>query len=264
MAHLHVFWLVSATEANQPIKEHNILASDQLITIIIATYNEAEVIEGTLNSLLESLPQPFEIIVVDDSPNNETSERINALDNVHIKLIKRPKARGLASAIMRGIIESQGQIIGWIDADAWMMPDLLPKMIEDLAGHHMVIASRYVPGGDDQRSKVRTISSKIINEFAGIVLGRDIKDYTSNFTVMKREVFDHVIPMPYGFGESFIELVYRANLHGLSILEVPYVLSAHDDGDSKAFPNWFRFFQLGSMYVIRIIIIRIHAITERR
>lgn len=230
-----------------------------LVSIIIATYKEADVIVSTILSLVENLPKPLEIIVVDDSPDEQTIQQLDGLFIDNMTVIHRTKTKGLASAIMRGVIESRGDIIGWIDADAWMMPKVLPKMIDKLADHDMVVASRYVPGGDDMRGSTRKIASHLVNGFAKIVLGSDIKDYTSNFVVLKRTVFDHVVPMPYGFGEFFIELIYRAHRVGLSIHEYPYVLEHHDQGQSKAFPNWWRFLNLGFMYGVRILIIRVHA-----
>ena len=128
-------------------------------------------------------------------------------------------------------------------------------MIKELDNHDVVLLSRYVNGGGDQRSKMRILSSRILNFICRIVLGNQIKDYTSSIFLMRREVLNSGVPIAYGHGEFFIEFLYKIKKNGMKICELPYVQPPDAEG-SKTASSIVRFFTLGFGYLTRIIITR--------
>jgi dolichol-phosphate mannosyltransferase len=223
------------------------------VSIVLATFNERENILDTIDGVFQHVPEPVEVIVVDDDSPDQTWKLVADRADPRVKLIRRTAARGLASAFLRGIIESTGEIVGWMDADMCMPPRMLPGMIEDLREFDLVIGSRYVEGAQDDRARLRVLSSRMINGFASFWLGHGIKDYDSGFVVLRRSVFDRVLPIPTGYGEYFIEFIYGCCRKGLKLKEVPYVFKDRAKGVSKSAPSLYRFFKLGLQYVIRII-----------
>ncbi|RMG06809.1 MAG: glycosyltransferase [Planctomycetota bacterium] len=229
---------------------------EQLVSVILPSYNEREVIGDTIQGLYEQIQQPLEVIVVDDGSPDGTAEVVRNLQTRFptLKLIQRTNARGLASAFNRGIIESQGDIVCWMDADMSMPPTVLAEMIRHLDRNDIVVGSRYAPGGKDDRAPVRTLASRLINGFAGLVLGGGIKDYDSGFVAVRRTVFDHVSIIPTGYGAYFIEFLYNAHLKGLRIHEVGYCFRDREQGVSKSFASLRSFVVLGAGYVGRILL----------
>ncbi|MEK6677454.1 MAG: polyprenol monophosphomannose synthase [Planctomycetota bacterium] len=231
-----------------------------LSSIILATYNERENIRDTIRGVIEQVPGEVEVIVVDDDSPDETWRIAAELDDARVKIIRRVATRGLASAFNRGIIESRGEIVGWMDADMSMPPSLLPLMIGKLATHDVVIASRYAEGGLDDRHWLRAMASRCINRFAGLVLGYGIRDYDSGFVVLRRSVFDKVSIIPTGYGAYFMEFLYTCRRKGLTVTEVPYVFRDRTKGVSKSAPSLWRFFWTGMGYVTRILMARMRRI----
>ena len=223
-----------------------------LVSIILATFNEHDTILDTIRNIFKHVPDPVEIIVVDDDSPDQTGQLVESLRDKRVVLIRRRATRGLASAFMRGIVESRGDIVGWMDADMCMPPELLPVMIDRLAVCDIVIGSRYAPGGRDLRHPMRTAASRLINGLATLVLGYGIRDYDSGFVVLRRSVFDQVLPLPTGYGEYFIEFVYGCCKKGLRVCEVPYTFVDRATGLSKTASSLWRFFTLGMQYVVRI------------
>ena len=228
-------------------------ATRGLVSIILATYNERDSILDTLTGIRRHVPPPLEIIVVDDDSPDQTWKLVADASFPEVTLIRRTDTRGLASAFMRGIIESRGDIVGWMDADMCMPPDLLPQMLDVLREADVVIGSRYVPGGADVRDPLRRLASAIVNGLARIVLGYGIQDYDSGFVVLRRSVFDKVSIIPTGYGAYFIEFVYACCRKGLRVREVPYVFRDRTSGASKSFASLWRFAWLGSGYLYRIM-----------
>ena len=230
-----------------------------MISIILATFNERELIQKTITELLRLRPDEMEIIVVDDDSPDKTWSVAAALHLPNVKVIRRVGTRGLASAFNRGIIESRGEFVGWMDADMCMPPSMIPDMYRMLVdqGYDVVIGSRYAPGGVDDRRRIRTLASRTINGFARLVLGYGIRDYDSGFVLLRRSVFDHVTIIPRGYGEYFIEFVYNACRKGLKVGELGYYFRDRDEGQSKSFPNVLAFVGTGLQYVIRILVARV-------
>lgn len=226
---------------------------DKKVSIILSTYNEASIINTTLNEIFSNLKN-VEIILVDDNSNDGTVDQAKRTKNKELKIFTR-KSRGLASAFLLGMINTTGDYIGWTDSN---MPQLIPhfhKMIKKLENFDVVLLSRYVDGGGDQRSKMRILSSKAINLICRFFLGNEIRDYTSSIFLMKREVLKFGVPIAYGHGEFFIEFLYKIKKNGVNICEIPYIQPPDADG-SKTASSLIRFFTLGWFYLFRIIITR--------
>jgi dolichol-phosphate mannosyltransferase len=236
------------------------LERDPRVSIVLATYNERENILDTIESIFHNVKDSVEVIVVDDDSSDMTWQLVEELNDPRVKLIRRVETRGLASAFNRGVIESRGEVVGWMDADMCMPPSLLPDMISKLDEYDIVVGSRYAPGGIDDRAFLRVASSRLINGLASMVLGYGIKDYDSGFVVLKRSVFDKVSIIPTGYGAYFMEFLYTCRKKGLTVYEIPYVFRDRAKGISKSAPSILKFFRTGMQYVMRIFTARLRKI----
>ena len=236
------------------------MEGDPRVSIVLATYNERENILDTIQSIFDHVKDPAEVIVVDDDSEDETWKLIENFSDPRVILIRRVDTRGLASAFNRGIIESRGEIVGWMDADMCMPPSMLPEMIRKLDEYDIVVGSRYAQGGQDDRAFLRVASSRLINGLAQLVLGYGIKDYDSGFVVLRRSVFNKVSIIPTGYGAYFMEFLYTCRKKGLTVYEMPYVFRDRAKGISKSAPSLLRFFKTGMQYGIRIFTARLRRI----
>jgi dolichol-phosphate mannosyltransferase len=223
-------------------------------SIILCTYNEAIHIENTILQLEKNILN-LELVIVDDNSTDGTVDIIKRLnkDNKY-KAVFRNKSRSLASAFIRGVIETTGDYIGWIDTN---MSELAPKfslMTEELKKNNdIALLSRYVDGGGDQRILIRSLSSKIFNLICRFTLRSPIKDFTSSIFLMKRKVLDEVTFIGYGHGDFFFEFLYNANKKDFKIKEIPYIQKKDEDiSNSKSAPNIIKFLFLGFKYLLRI------------
>ena len=224
-------------------------------SIILCTYNEANYIEKAISELEKNIPN-VEIIIVDDCSTDGTIEIIKKLNQSNkYKVIYRKRSRSLASAFVRGVIETTGESIGWIDTNMSEVAPKFPEMIQALqSDNDIVVLSRYVEGGGDNRILLRKFTSKYFNRLCGVVLNAPVKDFTSSIFLMKRKILDEVTFLGYGHGEFFLEFIYNAHKKGFKIKEIPYIQKKDDDIiNSKSAASLVKFFYLGFMYVMRIV-----------
>lgn len=204
------------------------------VSVILPTYNESENISKIIGYLSKILPNNYEVIVVDDNSPDGTWKIVKeiCLKNKSVRLILRKKAKGIASAFRDGSRLASGSIIVCMDSNLTHSPEVVLKLLEKIRNNDVVIASRYVMGGKDERSFVRVITSRIINLFAYMLLG-SIKDYTSAFAAVRRNVIKKINIADSRHAEYFIKFAYDAKCKGFRMTEVPYTQIGRTGGVTK-------------------------------
>ena len=213
-------------------------------SMILCTYNEVDFIENSILTISKKIKN-LELIIVDDDSQDGTQKIIEKYNNEpFLNLIIRKNENGLASAFVRGIKETTGGRIGWIDTNMIYLIDYFPKMEQLLNdGNDIVLLSRYVKDGKDKRPLLRSLASKFLNIFCKIIFRSKIKDFTSGIFLMKRKVLNAVSFIGYGHGDFFIEFLYNAEKKGFKIIEIPYIQEKDiDPVKSKSAPNLIKFF----------------------
>jgi dolichol-phosphate mannosyltransferase len=123
-----------------------------------------------------------------------------------------------------------------MDADLSHDPAELPSLLSAAHGFHLVVGSRYIPGGSVTNwSRTRLALSRAGNAYARWSLGLPLHDATSGFRVFRRDLLAHLATDPirsegYGFQ---IELVLRASEAGYALGEVPITFRERQHGRSK-------------------------------
>ena len=225
-------------------------------SIILCTYNEVKYVEKTISELKKNVPN-LELVIVDDFSSDGTVEILKKInDKNKNKVIFRKNSRSLASAFVRGIIDTTGDYIGWLDTNMSELAPRFNEMIDELeSGNDLIILSRFIEGGGDNRIFLRAFCSKYFNILCRIIFRIPIKDFTSSIFLMKREILDEVTFLGYGYGDFFLEFLYNVHKKGFKIKEIPYVQKKdEDDSNSKSTPNLFKFSYLGFMYILRIFV----------
>lgn len=104
------------------------------ISIITASYNYAQYIEDTINSVLNQDYTDWELIVVDDGSSDNSVEIIKEFckKDERIKLFQHKNGlnKGLKETLLLGIEKAQGNWIAFLESDDIFKPDNLSKKIE--------------------------------------------------------------------------------------------------------------------------------------
>jgi glycosyltransferase involved in cell wall biosynthesis len=103
-----------------------------LVSVVIPTYNDADVLPRALSSVLEQSYTQTEIIVVDDCSPDNTSKIVQSFDDDRISYIKHSKNMGGSAARNTGIQASSGEFIGFLDSDDRWLGSKLSSQLREL------------------------------------------------------------------------------------------------------------------------------------
>ena len=100
------------------------------VSVIIPTYNREKFIERSIRSVLDQTYQDFEIIIVDDGSTDNTRKVLGPYTG-KLKYIYQEN-EGSSAARNRGIKESIGGYIAFLDSDDIWMPEKLALQVDIL------------------------------------------------------------------------------------------------------------------------------------
>ena len=214
---------------------------DERVLVIIPTYNERENLPRVVQSTLEIHPD-LEILVVDDNSPDGTGLLAAGMarDNPRVHALHQGGKGGLGRAYIEGFkwgLAREYDLFFEMDADLSHPPEKIPEMIQAARRHPVVIGSRYV----GHRVNVvnwpitRLIVSVFGSFYARVITRLPVADATGGFNCWRREVLEAVeLDRIQSNGYAFqIELKLRAWRKGFKPLELPFVFTERETGDSK-------------------------------
>jgi len=137
-----------------------------MISVIILSKNNGDTLDACLKSVISSLGEK-EIIVVDAHSSDNTPSILEKYKN-HIKVVY-DEGKGIGLARNIGVLHSKGDIICFVDADAFVSKDHFIKIKECFDRHPEVgivnvkakeIVSERIPYIQRMEAKIRLLRGK--------------------------------------------------------------------------------------------------------
>ncbi|NPA89907.1 MAG: polyprenol monophosphomannose synthase [Chloroflexi bacterium] len=208
--------------------------------VVVPTYNEAENIAPLVRSIRQHVPEAH-IIVVDDNSPDGTGQVADALaqQDPRVHVIHREGKLGLGTAYVAGFrkaFQLGADPICTMDADFSHDPRYLPPLLAKARTYDVAIGSRYVPGGGTRHWGLkRRVLSRGANWVARTLLGLSAHDCTAGFRAYRRHVLERIRPETVrADGYSYlVEILYRCQVHGFSVGEIPILFVDRRRGRSK-------------------------------
>lgn len=212
-------------------------------SIVIPAYNEGARLGSTLERVLHYVQEQAwdaEVIMVDDGSQDETAElvRRRAETTPRLHLLQNPGNRGKGYSVRHGMLEAQGEVLLFTDADLSSPIEEAQKLFAAInSGADMAIGSRWLRPElqRERQSLARQFYGRIFNLLLRIVLGLKFKDTQCGFKAFTRGAAQVLFPNQTIEGWGFDpELLYLARKFGLRVKEVAVVWS--HSGETRIHP----------------------------
>jgi len=111
------------------------------VSIIIPTYNRVKDLDACLDSIINQTLLPKEIMIVDDSDNDEIENLIEQREKefkekkMFLRYIRNEKERSSAIARNVGAENAKGEIILFLDSDVILHKDYIREILKVYEGH---------------------------------------------------------------------------------------------------------------------------------
>ena len=216
------------------------------LAVLIPAWNERENLELLLPALretLDGLGVRWEIIVADGGSRDGTAEAA-ARRGARVIQQRRP---GYGAALMEAIAASQASYVVTMDADLSHRPTFIQDLWRHREEAEVLIASRYVPGGESQTHWFRRLCSRILNVTYARVLSLPLHDISSGFRMYRRDILLGLQCRARDF-DILEEILIKVHALGFRIRELPFRYLSRGTGRSHA-----RFLKFGWAYFKTLI-----------
>ena len=204
-------------------------------SVIVPLYNKERYVKKAIESVLAQTYCDFECIVVDDG---STDESLNVVQDVKSREPRAKSVRiisqnnsGVAAARNRGVKESKGEYVCFLDADDWWEPTWLEemdKLIKEYpdAGLYATNYIYYKPG----KTHVALNLPRGYFNYPSVYAEKLVMPVTSITSCMPRKVFDEMGGFPVGIklGEDFLLWAKTAKHYPVAFCEKPLAYYNND------------------------------------
>lgn len=208
------------------------MSENKLVSVVIPVKNSDKTIEKTINSILNQSYKKIEIVVVDDGSTDDSLKIIKNIikknkSKVKIKCFENEKNLGPAATRNRGVKESKGEIIFFIDSDCFAPEKWLEKIMKEYSEKNIGGVGGYLePGEKTFVAFLERMQNKyLLNIKNEKITGKEKcpAGYTNSMTYLKKALIE-----TGGFDENFkfasgedFELKKRVCEKGYNLVFIP-------------------------------------------
>ena len=209
------------------------------VDIVIPVLNEAAALPKSVASLhaflSQNLPSPWRIVIADNGSDDATPQVGQALTQQYKQVsYLRLEQRGRGRALRRAWLESDADIVSYMDVDLSTDLQAFPRLVQALQeGYHVVVGSRLIPSAEVHlRTLKRELISRSYNLLIKVMFRTHFHDAQCGFKALTRAAAQALVPHVADQGWFFdSELLIIAEKRGFRIKEVPVAWT--DDPDTR-------------------------------
>ncbi|WP_257254540.1 MULTISPECIES: glycosyltransferase family A protein [unclassified Endozoicomonas] len=208
-----------------------------LFSIVIPCYNYAHTLKRSVKSVLAQKCKDYELLVINDGSQDDTEVVISELTAQYpgtFRAITQPN-KGLAATRNRGVLETSGQYLMFLDADDELVEHSLGSLSQAIHSYPEVsmVIGAHISVEPDGRERFRP-RPKVPNDNTALFKMYLLKDelpIANGATAMHREIFDgYQYPVHFRCVEDIPMFAYvLANYQCITLNKPVAKIHKHDD-----------------------------------
>lgn len=214
------------------------------LTLIIPCYNEGKKLTKNVETVIAFMEENFlidyEILVVNDGSTDNTIDDVLELKEKYpniVRLIHYKDNKGKGYAVKRGILDANGDVLIFMDADLSTDISAIPTAVQELKNYSIVIGSRRMQESEIAEAQIgiRKIMGTSCKNITKAKLGLNVSDTQCGFKGFKTDVAKKIAEkMTINCWAFDAEILYIAKLNNIQVKEIP--VKWKNDSDSRVSP----------------------------
>lgn len=202
------------------------------LSLVIPSYKQEKTIVSEVRSLqksLSSLPYALEIIVVLDGEVDNSLQKLKKANIQNVKIVSYKKNQGKGYAVRKGMLETKGNIVGFIDSGGDIDLSVIPIALHYMTFQNadILIGSKLHPDSQVNYPLIRRILSLGFRSLTKILLNLGVKDTQVGVKFFRgnvaRDIFPRLLVKKFAFD---VEMLAVAKVLGYDrIFEIPIKLN---------------------------------------
>ena len=217
-------------------------------SLIIPMYNEKSIIADTAKTLSDYMSEHFddyEILFSNDGSKDGCDEIVREMNLPNVRVTGYPDNKGKGCAVRTAVLESEGDIVMFTDADLAYGTDVIARVAEKFAENpdaDVVIGSRNLnKDGYEGYTLLRKIASKTYIKVLCIVGGFKLSDSQCGCKAFRGEAAKKIFSRCEVNGFAFdFEAILWSQRYGCKIVEMPVKIINHRDSKVRMFSDTFK------------------------
>ena len=206
-------------------------------TIVIPVYNEAKNLRILVPKIYRELRNmKFEVIIVDDNSNDDTTEVLKKFKSKNFHHIIRKEERDLSKSCLDGFKKARFKKIIVMDGDLQHKPSDIKKILYAFSKGNpdFVVGTRNLfKNKNHNLNFFRLFASRVLILIVNFLLGKKTSDPMSGFFMFKKEVYrksqKRLIKKGY---KILLDLIYIQN-QKVKVIDVDINFDSRIKGKSK-------------------------------
>ena len=211
-------------------------------------YNEKSIIADTAKTLSDYMSEHFEdyeILFSNDGSKDGCDEIVRSLNLPHVRVTGYPVNQGKGCAVRTAVLEAEGDIVMFTDADLAYGTDVIARVAEKFAENpdaDVVIGSRNLnKDGYEGYTLLRKIASKTYIKILCIAGGFKLSDSQCGCKAFRGEAAQKIFSRCEVNGFAFdFEAILWSQRYGCKIVEMPVKIINHRESKVHVISDTFK------------------------
>ncbi len=182
------------------IPEEVVREKKWLVSVVVPTYNRAELVERAVQSVLSQTYSDLEVIIVDDASTDDTGVRIKALQDIdhRVQYIRHGRNRGAQAARNTGIQAAKGEYLAFLDSDNEWLNEKLQRQVDLFSNQDVSLGAVYC--GFCRVSANGDLLARYTPRYRGFVYKQALGEWLTDTStlVVRKDILEKI----HGFDEN--------------------------------------------------------------
>lgn len=169
------------------------------LSLVIPFFNTGPVVRETVDravATLRGIPASFEIIAVSDGSSDDSVASLDGAYAGVLEVVVLERNRGKGFAVRRGMERAHGGLVGFLDADGDIGPEILSAFLAVARNENpdLVYGSKRHPGSRVNAPWVRRVASELYRWLVRLLFRLSIPDTQTGIKLLRHDVATAVVP----------------------------------------------------------------------